>query len=184
MNRRSALYLSGVVAAAAILGGVWLHGGRGTTTGAVWHEIAWPFPRDAWPPGKAFRCTSNACEGGAELYVRPKIGFCNCATGVADDEEVDRVTDLDLISERFTPVETGHEVHISGMPGRLRHYSLRMQDGTDRQAIGLAISHQCDVVVAVTQGKFAAAPQMERAAIDLLSSKPLSAWLSSALNGS
>ena len=33
-----------------------------------------------------------------ELYVRPKIGFCNCDRGVADDDEVDRVADLDLIS--------------------------------------------------------------------------------------
>ena len=28
---------------------------------ADWHEIAWPFPRDAWPAGRAFRCRSAAC---------------------------------------------------------------------------------------------------------------------------
>ena len=63
-------------------------------THASWQEIAWPFPRDGWPAGRAFRCDS--C-GGVEIDVRPKIGFCNCDKGVADDDEVDRVTDLVLL---------------------------------------------------------------------------------------
>jgi len=47
-----------------------------------WQEIAWPFPRDGWPAGRAFRCNGAVC--GVEVYVRPKIGFCNCDSGVAD----------------------------------------------------------------------------------------------------
>src|ERR1700744_2740676 len=76
--------------------------------GAQWQEIAWPYPRDAWPPGRAFRCTSCG-EGGAavELYVRPKIGFCNWDPGVAGDDEGGRVADLDLISEKFVPTADG-----------------------------------------------------------------------------
>ena len=27
----------------------------------AWQEIAWPFPRDGWPAGKAFRCGAAAC---------------------------------------------------------------------------------------------------------------------------
>ena len=65
-----------------------------------WREIAWPFPRDGWPAGRAFRCGAALCGTEVELYVRPKIGFCNCDSGVADDDEVDRVADLDLISDR------------------------------------------------------------------------------------
>src|ERR1700740_759687 len=43
-----------------------------------WQEIAWPFPRDGWPAGRAFRCEACGGErGGVELYVRPKIGFCH-----------------------------------------------------------------------------------------------------------
>src|SRR5258708_33564679 len=72
-----------------------------------WREIAWPCPRDGWPPGRAFRCATEACGGEIELYVRPKIGFCNCDSGVADDDEVDRVADLDVMSERFVPLEAG-----------------------------------------------------------------------------
>src|ERR1700749_2945110 len=51
----------------------------------IWREITWPFPRDGWPAGRAFRCGASACGEQVELYVRPKIGFCNCDTGVADD---------------------------------------------------------------------------------------------------
>ena len=78
-----------------------------------WREIAWPFPRDGWPAGRAFRCEKESCSGEVEVYVRPKIGFCNCDTGVSDDDEVDRVADLDLISERFVPLEAGKGVFDS-----------------------------------------------------------------------
>src|SRR5579859_2778253 len=69
-----------------------------------WEEIAWPFPRDGWPAGRAFRCGPADCGADVEVYVRPKIGFCNCASGVADDDEVDRVADVDMISARFVPL--------------------------------------------------------------------------------
>jgi len=50
-----------------------------------WREIAWPFPRDGWPAGRAFHCATAVCGDEVEVYVRPKIGFCNCDSGVADD---------------------------------------------------------------------------------------------------
>src|SRR5215471_21711262 len=88
--------------------------------GVRWQEIAWPYPRDGWPAGRAFRC--DGCAGEIELYVRPKIGFCNCDTGVADDDEVDRVADLDLISQRFVPKQAGRAVHVADLSGRARDY--------------------------------------------------------------
>ena len=81
-----------------------------------WREISWPFPRDAWPVGQAWRG-----EGGLEIYIRPKRGFCgNCDTGVVEDSEVDRVTDIDLLDEmdtsqgRLTFVR--HAAVLSGTP--------------------------------------------------------------------
>ena len=126
-----------------------------------WREIAWPFPRDGWPAGRAFRCATEACGGEVEVYVRPKIGFCNCDSGVADDEEVDRVADLDLISDRFVPLAAGEVIRIAGMPGRSRSYDLQMADGTHHAAIGIAVARRCDVLVAVAQGT-GAAPEVER----------------------
>jgi len=94
-----------------------------------------------WPAGRAFRCDAALCGDGIELYVRPKIGFCNCDSGVADDDEVDRVADLDLMSERFVPLQPGQITRIAGMPGRMRSYDLRMSDGARHNAVGIAVPH-------------------------------------------
>ena len=147
-----------------------------------WREIAWPMPRDAWPAGRAFRCAEAACGGNTELYVRPKLGFCNCDSGVADDDEVDRVADIDLISARFVPREPGRVVTVAEMPGRLRAYDLAMPDGGRHIAIGIAVSHRCDLLVAVAQGT-GDAPQIERAALEFLETADIKRWMGSAMEG-
>jgi hypothetical protein len=145
---------------------------------AQWQEIAWSFPRDGWPAGRAFRCAS--CGEGVELYVRPKIGFCNCDSGVADDDEVDRVADLDLISARFAPVEAGKEVRLVDMAGRARRYDLKMPDGSQHAAVGIALSHRCDLLVAVAQGR-AERGELERVALDYLASREMHHWMLASL---
>ena len=148
---------------------------------AEWREIAWPFPRDGWPAGRAFRCSTAVCGGEVELYVRPKIGFCNCDSGVADDDEVDRVADVDLISAHFQPVESGRTIRISGMSGRIRNYDLRTTGGA-RAAVGIAVSHRCDLMVAAAQGT-AAAPVLQRAALDFLGTDAMAGWINAAMQG-
>jgi hypothetical protein len=146
-----------------------------------WREIAWPFPRDGWPAGRAFRCNTAAC-GGVEIYVRPKIGFCNCDSGVTDDDEVDRVADLDLMSERFVPRETGGVIRVADMPGRIRGYDLNMSDGSRRTAVGIAVSRRCDLLVAVAQGK-GPAPEVRRAALEYLGLPDMTRWMNAAMDG-
>ena len=147
-----------------------------------WHEIAWPFPRDGWPAGRTFHCASELCGDDVELYVRPKAGFCNCDSGVADDDEVDRVTDLDLMSERFVALEPGKAIRVAGMPGRLRTYGLRMSDGSRHAAIGLAVSRRCDLLVAVAHGRDDA-PEMRSAALDFLATREMTRWAMAAMEG-
>jgi hypothetical protein len=149
---------------------------------AGWQEIAWPFPRDGWPAGRAFRCDAALCGDEVELYVRPKIGFCNCDSGVADDDEVDRVADLDLISTRFVALEPGNVVQVAGMSGRIRNYSLKMQDGSRHMAAGLAVSRRCDLLVAVAQGK-GEATGLQRAALSFLAKGDVTHWMTAALDG-
>src|ERR1700681_2571509 len=162
-----------VVAALAI--GAWsavaaLEHGR--PQAEAWREIAWPFPRDGWPAGRAFRGSGEWCGDDVEVYVRPKIGFCNCDSGVADDDEVDRVADLDLISERFVPLAAGEVVRVAEMPGRSRAYALRMPDGARHSAVGIAVSRRCDLLVAVAQGKGAMAG-VQHAALEFLATDGL-----------
>jgi hypothetical protein len=147
-----------------------------------WREIAWPFPRDGWPAGRAFRCASELCGDEMEVYVRPKLGFCNCESGVADDDEVDRVADLDLISERFAPLAPGKAVRVAGMRGRIRDYDLKMADGTRRVVVGIAVSHRCDLLVAAAQGN-GTASGVQRVALDFLASTDMARWMMAAMDG-
>jgi hypothetical protein len=145
-----------------------------------WKEIAWPFPRDGWPAGRAFRCSAASCGGDIEVYIRPKLGFCNCTSGVADDDEVDRVADVDLISERFVPISAGEAVRVADMPGRIRPYNLKLGDGA-RAAVGIAVSRRCDLLVVAAQGR-GDAIQVRRAALELLVKAEPARWIKSAMD--
>jgi hypothetical protein len=172
--RRWLIIAAGIVALGALSGGAAYQ--RAASGVREWREIAWPFPRDGWPAGKAFR------SGDVEVYVRPKIGFCNCDTGVADDDEVDRVADLDLISEHFAPLEPGRMVRIADMPGRIRAYDLGMPDGSRHAAVGVAVSHRCDLLVAVAHGN-GEASDVRRVALEFLGSSNMTRWMTASMEG-
>jgi len=175
--RRGAAMLMAMIALGALSGVRAL----GAERAVQWREIAWPFPRDGWPAGRAFRCTTGDCDG-AELYVRAKRGFCNCDTGVADDDEVDRVTDIDLISPRFVAVAPGAIVSVASMQGRIRRYDLDMPDGARHAAAGLALSRRCDLLVAVAQGA-GEENAVQRAALVFLETEEMKEWMAAALDG-
>jgi len=142
-----------------------------------WRSTPWPFPRDAWPPGRAWR------RGTLEVYVRPKLGFCcDCETGVTTDDEVDRVTDLDLLAERFTPAREGLAVRIGPLPGRARLYRYELASGGLHYAEAIAVSQKCDLVVAVIVGNLS--DERERSAVyRFLQSETVLTWLSQQLEG-
>ncbi|PDT77680.1 hypothetical protein [Bradyrhizobium sp. C9] len=145
---------------------------------AQWREIAWPFPRDGWPAGRAFHCGVAECGADVEVYLRPKLGFCNCDSGVADDDEVDRVSDVDMISPRFVPLKAGDVVDIAEMRGRIRAYDL---DGK-RTAVGIAVSHRCDLMAVAAQGKGDTA-NVQREVLALLGSQQIVKWMTAAVQG-
>jgi len=179
--RRAALIAAAVIALGASGVGAYQLAPSPAQTSAHWREIAWPFPRDGWPAGRAFRCEGGACDG-AQLYVRAKRGFCNCDRGVADDDEVDRVADLDLISPRFGGIAPGEVVRVGQMRGRARHYDLAMSDGSRHAAIGVALSRRCDLFVAAAQGQ-GDAGAVQRAALMFLETPDMATWLTAALDG-
>ena len=149
---------------------------RGENTG--WRSISWPFPRDGWADGRAWRS-----EDGTEVYVRPKLGFCgNCDSGVVADEEVDRVTDVDLLDERFTAVRAGNPIRLAALAGRARLYRLKTRDGADRIAEAIAVSHKCDLVVAIVVGKETDEPT-RNAAHRFLESNTVQSWIAQQLEG-
>jgi hypothetical protein len=113
---------------------------------AVWTEVQWPFPIDQWGGGWAFQCKAADCGTDVNLYLRPKIGFCNCQTGVADDEELDRVGDVDIIGSEGSALGPGRPIAVRTMKGRSRGYTVGTPSA--KKVLSLAFNSRCDVVVA------------------------------------
>ncbi|HEY4406241.1 MAG TPA: hypothetical protein VGN55_16455 [Xanthobacteraceae bacterium] len=112
----------------------------------VWAEATWPFPIDQWGQGWAYRCRAADCGIDVNLYLRPKLGFCNCQTGVADDQELDRVSDVDLIGVEGSALGPGRPIMVHGMKGRSRGYAVGAASA--KPVLSLAFNNRCDVVVA------------------------------------
>lgn len=109
-------------------------------------EVSWPFPRDAWPIGKALTCQGEGCSGKELITVRAKFGFCNCEAGVRDDDEVDYAADIDMIGQNFKPAGAGTPVELFGLKGRARLYQYPLPGRASQMAIGIALARKCDLL--------------------------------------
>jgi hypothetical protein len=138
---------------------------------AAWSEVKWPFPLDQWGVGRAFRCPAADCGADISLYLRAKLGFCNCATGVSDDAELDRVGDLELLSDGL---RDGRAIAVGWMKGRSRPYQVAMRYGSPRTALAIAFNDKCDVVVATVVADDV--PTAERAALGFLNGDLVLRW--------
>jgi hypothetical protein len=142
-----------------------------------WSAIQWPFPVDAWPQGRAFHCGVEECGMEVNFYIRPKIGFCDCYRGVSDDDEIDRVGDLVVLSERYTPLAAGTAVDLGSIRGRARHFAVDVPNQTKRYAIGIALSRKCDAIVATVVGDSPISNRAEENAFKLLNSQEIKNWI-------
>ena len=141
-----------------------------------WRRIAWPFPRDAFPAGRAWKRDDT------EVYIRPKLGFCgNCDTGVVEDSEVDRVSDIDLFDEHFVPLREGKRIQITDLTGRARLYRIK-KGGRERVAEGIAVAYKCDLVVAIVVGPVAD-DAILRNAHRFLETNTVQVWINALLEG-
>ena len=101
----AAFALGGLVGASALLPD--RPAGTNAASHPVWREVRWPFPMDQWGKGTAFQCSAADCGTEINVYVRAKIGFCNCTTGMTDDADLDRVGDFDLFGGALYPQAAG-----------------------------------------------------------------------------
>jgi hypothetical protein len=146
----------------------------------IWQDMKWPLAIDPWPAGRAFQCGKADCGADIELYVRPKLGFCNCATGITEDSEIDQVGDLAAIGPDFVPLGAGRAILVGDMKGLARNYRVRMSSG-DVHALAIVTSKKCDVVV-ITIASTATIPAgTEQAALALLNSARVLPWLTASV---
>jgi hypothetical protein len=175
----SALAVSGLAALALMAGSADVFGLRvpsGTAvTAPAWSEIKWPFLMDQWGVGKAFVCQPADCGVRIEVMVRPKIGFCNCSTGIADDNELERVADTDLISAGVRPLGSGSTVKVGWMYGLSRLYAIS-EGEPDERLLSIAFNDECDAVVAVAKLGKADPAAAVPAVLAFLKSTPMVLW--------
>jgi hypothetical protein len=173
----AAFGLGGLVAAFALRADRALE--RGTAAGVakpVWSEVAWPFPMDQWGKGKAFRCKASHCGMEVTVYLRAKIGFCNCTTGVSDDEELARISDFDLLGNTLSPLAAGREISVAWMKGRSRPFAIGDAQQTGRSALSVGFNDRCDAIIATAVLDDDKPAAIEPAVLEFLNSRTVIRW--------
>lgn len=184
MNRRGILpaamiaFVTGVMFA-ALAWGVAVYGKKAVSSNGrpTWTEVSWPFAPDIWGRGKAFRCASADCGADINVYVRPKVGFCNCMAGVSDDAELERLGDLALLGQTLEPLGPGKAIGVAWMKGLSRNYSVAEPARAGYSAITLAFHDRCDAIVALALIGKERPDGAEATVIDFLGSRPVIGWL-------
>lgn len=147
-----------------------------TPTHPVWTEVQWPFPVDEWGKGKAFRCEAADCGVEVNFYIRAKIGFCNCTTGVSDDNELDRLSDFSLMGEKRSVLGPGHPIRVAWMNGRSRPYTVADPYRAPKSALAVAFNDRCDAVVATIVVAHDRPAAIEPSVIEFLNSQTVIHW--------
>lgn len=143
---------------------------------SVWSEVKWPFLLDQWGTGQAFRCGAEHCGSEVHVYLRAKIGFCRCSTGVSDDDEIDRVGDVDLIGAQYTPLAAGRPITAGTLVGRTRLFQVERAFQSRVSALAVALANKCDAVVATVVAEPDMQPAQERAALEFLNGDAVQRW--------
>ena len=131
---------------------------------------------DEWGKGKAFRCAAADCGVEVNFYVRAKIGFCNCTTGVSDDNELDRLSDFGLMGEKRSVLGPGHPIRVAWMNGRSRSYTIADSYRPRKSALAVAFNDHCDAVVATVVVAHDQPGAIEPSVIEFLNSQTVIHW--------
>jgi hypothetical protein len=150
-------------------------GGSAPPAHPAWVEVPWPFPIDQWGRGKAFQCKAADCGMVVDLYIRPKLGSCNCSTGVESDADLDRMSDFDLLGGEVSSLADGRPITVGWMKGRSRPYALNSYD-RGRSAISLVFNDRCDMIVATVVVPASVPAELEPSVMEFLNSKPMLHW--------
>jgi hypothetical protein len=147
----------------------------------VWTEVKWPFPVDQWGTGRAFACKAADCGSEIRLYLRAKLGSCNCTTGIAEDADLDRMSDFDLVGGEVSPLGAGRSIAVGAMKGRSRAYALTAPNPPGKAALSVAFNDRCDMIVATAVLPHDRPAAIEPDVMEFLNSTPVLHWAGVAL---
>jgi hypothetical protein len=178
--RRSAFCLGGALGLLCLLASDFsiftIGHAQSNTQFPVWSEVKWPFLLDQWGTGRAFRCAAEQCGSEVHVYLRAKIGFCRCATGVSDDNEIDRVGDVELIGSEYTALAPGRPVTAGILVGRARLFLVERSFQSRLSVLEVALANKCDAIVATVVAEPDLRTAQERVALEFLRSDTVQQW--------
>jgi hypothetical protein len=143
---------------------------------AAFTEVRWPFPLDQWGRGKAYECAAADCGAKVAVYVRAKIGFCNCETGVADDEELERISDFILVGDKVAAAGHGRPIAVGWMKGRSRSYRLTADKRPGPAALSIGFNDRCDAIIATAVVPHDRPEEVEARVLEFLNSPTVLRW--------
>ena len=150
-------------------------------TEPIWIETKWPFLMDQWGEGRSFQCKAADCGTELNLYIRAKVGFCSSTTGVADDNELERLSDFDFMKGQATALAGSHEIDIAGMKGRLREYAISGPILSQTYAVAVAFNSNSDALVATVTLKGGPPAAMEPVILKFLNGETIQRWVTRTL---
>jgi len=144
---------------------------------ATWIETKWPFLMDQWGEGKSFQCKAADCGVELNLYIRAKIGFCSGTKGIADDDELERLSDFDFMRGRAIALASGHELDVAGMKGRIRAYETLHSVHSPTYAFSVAFNNNNDALVATVVFNGGNPAAMESVIVQFLNGRTIQRWV-------
>ena len=109
--------------------------------------------------------------------------FCRCATGVSDDDEIDRVGDVELIGTDYKPLAAGHAVTAATMSGRARLFAVVQPLQPAKTILTIALANKCDAIVATIAAESDAQVVQETNALAFLRSAGVQQWVEAQHSG-
>ena len=141
---------------------------------ATWTETSWSLPLDNWGQGRVWHGPK------ATLYARTKTGFCNCFNGIADDNEIDLIGDVDLHGDQFTPIAPGETISLTGsltgMSGRKRAFQATAKWHGVKHVLSIVTAEDCKAVVVTIVSPQSITADIEAAAAALLTTGGFRQW--------
>jgi hypothetical protein len=103
------------------------------------------------------------------------------AQRVADDVDLDNMSDFDLVGGEVSPLGAGRPIAIAGMKGRSRTYTLPARNRLGKSAISVAFSDRCDMIVATVVLPHDRPATIEPGVMEFLNSGTVLHWAEVAL---
>ena len=95
---------------------------------------------------------------------------------MADDEDLDRMGDLDLLVGEVSPLGAGRLIGVAWMKGRSRAYTLSAPNALGKTVISVVFNERCDMVAATAVLGHDRSAAIDSGVIEFLNGNTVMRW--------